>query len=790
MDSDYRYDRPQVIRMLLLAAAYYAASKFGFSLAYVAEQVTVVWPPTGIALAAVLLLGPRVWPGIMLGAFLTNVTMHEPVLTALGVAAGNTLEALGGVWLLRRYAGPGPYLSDVKGVLGLMFFAAAIGTTISATIGTVSLCLGGVQAWINFNSIWLTWWLGDAGGALIAAPFLLTWCRGPYSGLSVRAGLEAFSLIVMTIISDFILFIRPSLIGTPRAYPYMIFPVVIWAAVSFGQRGVTSITLFLTGLAIWATSRQLGPFTDMPVGEALNVLQTFTIIISATGLIMSAAVHERRQTDAANRFLASLVESAEECIVGKTLDGVISTWNRGAEKLFGYSASEAVGRNISIIIPPDKQEEERQIMSRILKGERTDNLETVRVSKGGKRIAVLLTISPIFDEKGKIVGASKIGHDISESKRAEKRLQAAHQFQQNMINHIPDPIFMKDRQHRWIGGNKSFWEFMNGPPEKFIGKSDYEFFPKSEADVFWEKDNKVFNSGEVDINEEFFTDAKGKRHVLSTKKVSFLNEDGEPFLIGVIRDITDFKQKETQLLKYTEELKRSNQELDDFAYIASHDLKEPLRGMLTQTAFLLEDYQDKLDMEAIRRLRRLIYLSQRMEQLISDLLYFSRLGRTELAVQETDLNEIVAEIRQMMDTFLKERHARITIPQPMPRVVCDKLRVAEIFRNLITNAVKYNDKPERLVEVGYLESVNTPDGREKGVFYVKDNGIGIAPEFHETIFRIFKRLGNPAVKSEEGTGSGLTFVKKIIERHKGRVWLSSEPGKGSTFYFTLGGRDI
>jgi light-regulated signal transduction histidine kinase (bacteriophytochrome) len=241
------------------------------------------------------------------------------------------------------------------------------------------------------------------------------------------------------------------------------------------------------------------------------------------------------------------------------------------------------------------------------------------------------------------------------------------------------------------------------------------------------------------------------------------------------------------LERYIEELKRSNQELDDFAYIASHDLKEPVRGVITQVSFLLEDYQDKLDVEAIRRLRRLIYLSERMEQLISDLLYFSRLGRTEQAIQEIDPNEIVSEVRQMMDIFLREHNARVTIPKPLPRVVCDKLRIAEVFRNLITNAVKYNDKPERLVELGFVESVQTPHGYEKNVFYVRDNGIGIEPEFHEAVFRIFKRLKNPAVKDEEGTGSGLTFVKKIIERHKGHIWIDSAPGTGSTFYFTLGG---
>jgi len=240
--------------------------------------------------------------------------------------------------------------------------------------------------------------------------------------------------------------------------------------------------------------------------------------------------------------------------------------------------------------------------------------------------------------------------------------------------------------------------------------------------------------------------------------------------------------------KKFDELKRSNRELDDFAYIASHDLKEPLRGLSHQAAFLMEDYANKLDSEGVRHLQRLISLSQRMEKLTGDLLYYSRLGRADLAVQEVDPNEVIAEIRQMMDTFLKEHNARIVIPSPMPSVVCDKMKIAEVFRNLITNAVKYNNKPERLVEIGYLKKMKAPHGDERGIFYVKDNGVGIEPEFHQAIFRIFKRLQNPAVKDEGGTGSGLTFVKKIVERHNGHIWLESEPGKGSTFYFTLGNK--
>jgi light-regulated signal transduction histidine kinase (bacteriophytochrome) len=161
------------------------------------------------------------------------------------------------------------------------------------------------------------------------------------------------------------------------------------------------------------------------------------------------------------------------------------------------------------------------------------------------------------------------------------------------------------------------------------------------------------------------------------------------------------------------------------------------------------------------------------------------LGRADLAIQATDPNAVIAEIRQMMEVLLSERCARIVVPRTLPLIACDKTRVTEVFRNLITNAIKYNDKTERLVEIGFLETVNTNAGPEKNVFYVRDNGVGIDPEFHQEIFRIFKRLQSTPEGQEAGTGVGLTFVKKIVERHGGRIWLDSKPGNGTVFYFSL-----
>ncbi|PDS76948.1 PAS domain-containing sensor histidine kinase [Rhizobium sp. L43] len=263
--------------------------------------------------------------------------------------------------------------------------------------------------------------------------------------------------------------------------------------------------------------------------------------------------------------------------------------------------------------------------------------------------------------------------------------------------------------------------------------------------------------------------------------------------VGIVRDISERARQEermkttlAQLEAYTAELERSNHDLDEFAYIASHDLKEPLRGLHNHSRFLLEDYEDKLDDDGVRRLNRLVRLSQRMEKLVNDLLYFSRLGRQQLAVKRTDIGLIVKDVVATMELLLEERHAKVIIDGQLPDVVCDAPRLTEVFRNLITNAIKYNDKPAPLVSIGYLERFVGKDGTvARNVFFVRDNGKGIPQEFHEDIFRIFKRL-EKSQGSDDGTGAGLTFVRKIIARHNGDIWLESEVGAGTTFYFTLG----
>lgn len=258
-------------------------------------------------------------------------------------------------------------------------------------------------------------------------------------------------------------------------------------------------------------------------------------------------------------------------------------------------------------------------------------------------------------------------------------------------------------------------------------------------------------------------------------------------------ELEDRVHKRTQsLLEKTDELQRSNRELDEFTYVVSHDLEEPLRGIRTYVGLLIEDYGARLDDEGREMLSTVAKLSRNMEQLIADLLDFSRLGRVDLAVGPVDLDQILAGVRESLEVTLEQARVELRVPRPLPRLVCDRVRVAELLRNLMTNAIKYNDKAHKWLEIGWEES-RKPRGErefvEGPVIYVRDNGIGIPQAELSKVFGMFGRLES-GEKVAEGHGIGLAIVQKIVARHRGRVWAESKIGDGTCFFFTLHGEDI
>ena len=284
-------------RLARVALVYVLAARAGLQLDAVSGFAALVWPPTGIALAAILLGGYRLWPGIFIGAFVANVLTGAPVLAAAGIATGNTLEAVVGAYAMQRVTGFQSALYSVRDVLALIVFAALLSTMISATVGVASLTAAGLVKPAAVVETWRTWWIGDAIGALLVAPVILVWATRPRADLSPPRVVEAALLALGFSVAGLVLFTSPaSAGGEPLGHAYVFFPLLMWAAIRFGQRGAVTATILVSAIAIFGTVSRQGPFVAATLHESLLGLQTFMGITAATFLVLGASISERERS--------------------------------------------------------------------------------------------------------------------------------------------------------------------------------------------------------------------------------------------------------------------------------------------------------------------------------------------------------------------------------------------------------------------------------------------------------------------------------------------------------------
>ena len=300
--SRWRWD---IAVMVALGASYFVAAKLGLRLAFVNPSATAVWPPAGIALAALVLLGVRVWPAIFVGALLANLTTAGSVATSLAIAGGNTLEGVVGAYLVTRFAG-GLKAFDRAGNVVKFVLAVIVSTAVSATCGVTTLALAGFARWPDYGWIWLTWWLGDAAGDLVVAPALLLWSAAPRASWLARRALEVAALALAITLSALAVFggyLALSAHNDPVAF--LCLPVFLWAAFRFDQRVPATAILILGGIAVWGTLHGTGPFARPSPNESLLLLQAFLAVTAVMTLTLGAAVTERRRAEAELRQLAA-----------------------------------------------------------------------------------------------------------------------------------------------------------------------------------------------------------------------------------------------------------------------------------------------------------------------------------------------------------------------------------------------------------------------------------------------------------------------------------------------------
>jgi PAS domain S-box-containing protein len=512
--------------------------------------------------------------------------------------------------------------------------------------------------------------------------------------------------------------------------------------------------------------------------------------LQANELALNVALELKQ--DSEERFRA-IFESTKDSIMvwGANLQCLYA--NEAAIRTVGGTRDQVVGRGMQEGLShwPDMLQSWMDRVHRVFESEAPLAVEDVTLV-GDRTVYSESVLSPIRDLHGRVFAVGAVYRDVTARKEMERQIAETLALNEVIVSASTVGIAAYDADGRCVLANEAMGRMLGADREKLLAQN-FNYIASWQATGMLEQARLVLADG-GERHQEFFTTSSFDKQVWLQCVLSRFHRSGRPHLLLVADDIAQRKRMQAELETRNRALEESNKELDDFAYIASHDLREPLRGIANYVGYLMEDYADRLDDEGREKLETLVRLCRREDSLIDALLEYSRVGRTELVLEPVDLNMVLGQVLDRIGHLLTDAAVEMRIPEALPTVRCDRMRISEVYFNLITNAVKYNDKEHKWVEIGYqmtdkrsdgVSAAAHPAGRSAGpVLYVRDNGIGIQERHYERIFSIFQRL-HGRDKFGGGIGAGLTIVKKIIERHNGKIWVASEYGQGATFYFTL-----
>ena len=502
-------------------------------------------------------------------------------------------------------------------------------------------------------------------------------------------------------------------------------------------------------------------------------------ITTAAGWSAQRATSKRRHAeealrDSEDQHRTLLNEIQDYAIFMLDPQGQVVTWNDGAARIKGYTAEQIIGRHFSCYFPAGEIKQNRpEAVLRIAAANGRHEEQGMRVRKDGSQFVASVTYLALRDRTGKLRGFSEISRDLSETKESGAKYRG-------LLEAAPDAMVVVNQRGEIVLLNLQAEKQFGYHRDELLGQKVNNIIPQGFAARLLADELRSAEDAlaqQIGTGIELTARRKDGSEFPIELMLSPLESTEGVLVTAAIRDITTRKKAEAHLLQKVEELNRSNEELVQFAYIASHDMQEPLRMVASYTALLSRRYKGKLDADADEFIAFAVDGATRMHRLIQDLLAYSRVGLTGKDLIQTSSEDALQQALLNLRGAIAESGALVT-HEPLPSILADEMQLTQLFQNLIGNAIKY--QPPGIPQVHITAARQS---LKKWMFSVRDNGLGIEPQYFERIFGMFQRLH----KREEfaGTGIGLAICKKIVERHGGSISVESQLGQGSTFRFAL-----
>lgn len=740
--------------------------------------LAICYPPAGLYLAAILLLGWRALPLAFINpVFSVLVTLHSPdipLVAVIGIGLASVTSPAIVLAALRKISPNGIRLQTVRDV-ALFSLVTCFAVLVECLVAASVYVLTGLGAREAFGTIATGWWISNVIPYLTLTPVILLWHQG-WSAREFfrgdRTKIQTTLILASIPLAILIAFSTKDVISVSRLYVALL--PILWAALIGGIAGAAWASLVMTvSVLILAPGLLMEP-------ELIIEAQFFLLAATLAGLLTGSIVTERRRAESAlresERKYRSIFENAIDGIFQSTPDGRLIKANPAMARMYGYESPQAMTREVTDIasqlyVEPRHRDE---LLHRLAAGEQVAGFEMLDYRKDRSTFWISMNIQAVRDTDENILYYEGTVEDITKRKQAVESIIASEEKYRSLVENPGIIIMTIDLDEKL--------RFMNHTVDGFtlkqvLGSSIHNFIPPEFQGTVKRKFRSVIENKKSESYELQGPGMHGT-HTWYSTNVSPIFADGKVVGLTLLTmDITERKHAEAEQARLIAELESKNAELTRFAYTVSHDLKSPLVTINGYLGYIEEDARSG-NLERLKQdTRRIQEATNKMHALLTELLELSRIGRVMNAAEDVPFADIVKDALDIVHGQLESQRVTVRTQPNLPTIHGDRQRLTEVLQNLLDNAAKYmGDQPNPQIEIGCS---GEEDG--KAVLCVKDNGMGIAPEYHERVFGLFNKLDS----SSDGTGVGLALVKKIIEVHEGRIWVESEMGKGSTFYFTL-----